>query len=144
MREAFGYPHLATVFGSEDFACPFAEGEGLAPQVNGDVEDGTAGNAHKFALCVGGELVVQAAKDAFSGKSVVVLNEFDGLAGCFFKVATVKAFKEKAACIVMFFWLENEDAGQNCCRKIHDLFVFLRFSKNGIVEKAIFDTMPAL
>ena len=84
MGEAFGDPKkLKVVARGLSFqvkAGPSSEVRRVAAEVDGDVPDMTGEHTDEFALGLG-ELVVQAAEDAFDGEGLVVLNESGGKTG---------------------------------------------------------------
>ena len=120
--EAFGDPEeLEVVAGGLSFqveAGPSSEAGGVAAEVDCDVPNMAGEDTDEFALRLG-ELVVEAAEDAFDGEGLVILNESCGKTGCG-KGRLVKYFREPAATISEALGLNELNVFQRRVQNLHD------------------------
>ena len=119
--EAFGDPEeLQVVARGLSFqvkAGPSSEVRRVAAEVDGDIPDMTREHTDEFALRPG-ELVVQAAKDAFDGEGLVVLNESGGKTGRG-KGGLVEYLCEPAATISEALGLKKFDVFERRVQNLH-------------------------
>ena len=119
--EAFGDPEeLQVVARGLSFqvkAGPPSEVRRVAAEVDGDIPDMTREHTDEFALRPG-ELVVQAAKDAFDGEGLVVLNESGGKTGRG-KGGLVEYLCEPAATISEALGLNEFDVFERRVQNLH-------------------------
>lgn len=108
MGKALRDEELTLVFGGEHHALPFAEGGTAFAQVDGDVEDRAAHDAHELGLRVV-DLEVEPAQDALGARGLVVLNEID-VDTARDKVGLLVGFHEVAAIVAVALHVHDDHA----------------------------------
>lgn len=121
MSEAFGNPERLefSSFGErpEMKASPFAEVGRAAAKIDGDVPNVARKHADQFSLRLA-ELIVQAAKNTFGRKGLVVLNELGRKSGLG-KGGSVEDLSEPSAAVAKAFRLNQFDVEQRRIENLH-------------------------
>ena len=110
VRKTAGDEELEVIVLTEFHGNVLTKGGTALTNVYGNIEDATAGAAHKFALRVGHSLIVQTAHHTARGARFVVLYKVNGTHEAV-ELLLRKGFKEIAAVVAKQSGFENDNVG---------------------------------